>query len=235
MSIPDRERLICALDLPDPEGGRHLVEQLGEAVHFYKLGMEICTHEEGLRLADWLQERDKKVFIDLKLLDIPRSVAQAVRQLAQRGAFFCTVHDGGPEMLEAAVSHKGAMKILVVTSLTSHSPQDLRRLGFSAPLEELVMQRAARALEAGCDGVVLPGPELPGLRRNFGDALLAVTPGIRQGAGGDDQKRVLTAARAVEDGADYIVVGRPIREAPEPRAAAEALQQDIARALEKHG
>lgn len=235
MHISARERLICALDMPEPDSARRLVEQLGDTALFYKLGMEICTHPQGLSLIDWLQERGRKVFVDLKLLDVPRSVAAAVRQLRRLGVVFCTIHDGAAAMLEAAVAEKGPMKILMVSSLTSQDQEDVRQLGFAMPLEELVMARARRAQDAGCDGVIIPGPELRSLRENFGHELLAVTPGIRAVAGGDDQKRTLTAGGAVENGADYIVVGRPILEADDPAAAAEALQQSIAAALQKRG
>lgn len=228
--IPVAERLIFALDVPDPESARALVEQLGDAVQFYKIGLELCMHDGYFDLLDWLIARGKKVFCDLKFFDVPATVGSAVRQLAKRGAHFATVH-GNQAIMEAAGAAKGEhLKILAVTVLTSLDRGDLDDLGFKVDVGELVLSRARRALEAGCDGVVSSGLEAPKLREFIDHRLLVVTPGIRplDNRPEDDQKRVVTPTQAFENGADYIVVGRPIRNADDPRAAAQAIQREIA-------
>ena len=181
-------------------------------------------------LLDWLLARDKKVFCDLKFFDIPATVGSAVRQLKDRGASFVTVH-GNQSIMEAAAENKGAtLRVLAVTVLTSLDRGDLDDLGFDCDVEALVLSRARRALEAGCDGVIASGRELPALRAEIGPKLLVVTPGIRpvDNKPEGDQKRVVTVETAFRGGADYIVVGRPIRDAADPRAAAEAIQATIA-------
>jgi orotidine-5'-phosphate decarboxylase len=180
-------------------------------------------------LIEWLTKGGKRVFADLKFFDIPETVAAAVRGLRSRGVTFATVH-GNQAMLEAAGEVKGDVKILAVTVLTSLDQGDLDDLGFRCDVESLVLSRARRALEAGCDGVISSGMEAPVLKRELGDRLLVVTPGIRpvQNRPGDDQKRTVDVAQAFANGADYIVVGRPIRQAPDPRAAAQAMQATIA-------
>ncbi|RMF96437.1 MAG: orotidine-5'-phosphate decarboxylase [Gammaproteobacteria bacterium] len=226
------DRLIFALDLPEPEQARALVERLGPAVSFYKLGLELMMAGGYFELIDWLLERDKKVFVDLKFFDVPATVGRAVARLASRGVTFATVH-GNQGIMEAAAANKGALKILAVTVLTSLDRGDLEDLGFSCDVRELVLSRARRALEAGCDGVVASGLELPAMRAAIDRRLLVVTPGIRpvDNRPLDDQKRVVTPEQAFRDGADHIVVGRPIRDAADPRAAAEAIQTSIAAAL----
>lgn len=226
--IEPRDRLIFAMDVPDPAQARALAEQLGDAVRFYKLGLELMMSGGYFELLDWLVARDKKVFADLKFFDVPATVAAAVRQLAPRGATFVTVH-GNQGIMEAAAEAKGDLKVLAVTVLTSLDRGDLDDLGFACDVEALVISRARRALAAGCDGVVASGLELPALRRFLDQRLLVVTPGIRpvENRPADDQKRVVTVERAFRDGADYIVVGRPIRDARDPRAAAEAIQHTI--------
>lgn len=233
--IPARERLIFALDVPEASRARKLVEQLGDAVVFYKLGLELCMAGGYFELLDWLLEQDKKVFIDLKFFDVPETVGRAVSRLAQRGAHFATVH-GNQAMMEAAATHKGdSLKILAVTALTSLDRGDLDDLGFDCDVQSLVVSRARRALQAGCDGVVASGLELGGLRREASDKLIAVTPGIRpvDNRAIEDQKRKMSPAEAIRAGADYLVVGRPIRDAENPRAAAESIQNEIAAALQK--
>jgi orotidine-5'-phosphate decarboxylase len=181
-------------------------------------------------LIDWLTKKNNRVFADLKFFDIPETVAAAVRGLRNRGVTFATVH-GNQAMLEAAGESKGEVKILAVTVLTSLDQGDLDDLGFRCDVEKLVLSRARRALEAGCDGVIASGIEAPALRRELGERLLVVTPGIRpvQNRPIDDQKRTVDVAQAFANGADYIVVGRPIRQAADPRAAAQAIQETIAR------
>jgi orotidine-5'-phosphate decarboxylase len=222
--------LIFALDVPDLEGAKKLVGTLGDAVVFYKIGLELATSPHYFELLRWLVDHDKKVFTDLKLYDIPATVAAAVRQLAKSGASFLTVH-GDRGITSAAAAEKGErLKVLAVTVLTSIGPRDLETMGVSLPLESLVELRAREAVESGCDGVIASGLEAARLRAALGAAPLIVTPGIRPAgsAGGDDQRRVVTPTRAFESGADHIVVGRPIRDAADPRRAAAAIQDEIA-------
>ena len=224
-----RDRLIFALDVPDADAARKLVAELGDAVTFYKVGLELMAAGGYFELVDWLLARNKKVFADLKLFDVPATVGRSTSLLATRGVTFLTVH-GNQGIMEAAAEAKGQLKILAVTVLTSLDRGDLDDLGFACDVEALVLSRARRAFEAGCDGVVASGLELPAIRRAVDGRLLVVTPGIRpvENRPADDQKRVVTVEQAFGDGADYIVVGRPIRDAPEPRAAAEAIQHTIA-------
>lgn len=218
------------MDVPDCARARSLAEDLGDAVTFYKLGLELMMSGGYFELLQWLLERDKKVFADLKFFDIPATVGSAVRQLKDRGASFVTVH-GNQSIMEAAAENKGdELKVLAVTVLTSLDRGDLDDLGFDCDVEALVVSRARRALEAGCDGVISSGLEAPMLREKIDGRLLVVTPGIRpvDNKPSEDQKRVVTVEKAFSNGADYIVVGRPIRDAENPRAAAESMQQTIA-------
>ena len=233
--IPARERLIFALDVPDLDHARALVQTLGDSVEFYKLGLEFFLSGHYFELAAELQDQGKKIFADLKLFDIPATVAAAVRQLARHQVNFCTVH-GNDSMLRAAAEAKGDMQVLAVTALTSLDQGDLDDLGFQCDAGTLVLSRARRALEAGCDGVVSSGLEVPALRASVDHALITVCPGIRpifndEAPAEDDQHRVATPGSAISTGADYLVVGRPIRDAADPRSAAEAIQQQIAAAL----
>ena len=227
-AIPRRERLIAALDVPSAADARALVDRLGESVRFYKIGLELSTSGDYYELVDWLVKRGKRVFCDLKLYDIPETVRRAVANLRGRGVTFLTVHaDRG--VMGAAVTERGEIKVLAVTVLTSTGPADLAEMGYSGKLEDLVLARARAAVDTGCDGVIASGLEVARIREKFGAKLLAVTPGIRP-AGGDmgDQKRTVDVAQAFRNGADYIVVGRPIRDARDPAAAAEAIQSTIA-------
>jgi orotidine-5'-phosphate decarboxylase len=229
ISIPARERLIFAMDVPDADAARRLAEELGDAVVFYKLGLELFMSGGYFELLDWMVGRGKKVFVDLKFFDVPATVAAAVRNLTNRGVTFATVH-GNQGIMEAAAAAKGDVKILAVTVLTSLDRGDLDDLGFECDVEKLVLSRARRALEAGCDGVVSSGLEAKMLRDGVDEKLIVVTPGIRpvENRPADDQKRVVNVQQAFANGADYIVVGRPIRDAADPRAAAEAIQKTIA-------
>lgn len=232
-AIPNRERLIFALDVPDANTARALVTQLGDSVVFYKIGLELCMSTGFFSLLEWLKSEDKKVFVDLKFFDIPETVARAVGNLATRGADFCTVH-GNQAMMEAAAKAKsGSLKVLAVTALTSLDRGDMRDLGFRCDVTKLVLSRARRALAAGCDGVVSSGLEVKRLRREAPRELLVVTPGIRpvDNRSEGDQKRIMTPAAAIRAGADYLVVGRPIRDAADPRMSAYAIQVEIASAL----
>jgi orotidine-5'-phosphate decarboxylase len=226
--IDPADRLIFALDVPDAASARRLVETLGDAVSFYKIGLELFAAGGYFELVDWLVGRGKKVFADLKLFDVPETVAGAVRNLRRRPLTFVTVH-GNDGILRAACREKGDLKILAVTVLTSLDRGDLDELGFDVDVERLVLSRARRALELGCDGVISSGLEARALRESLGEKLLLVTPGIRpvENRPLDDQKRVVTVEEAFRGGADYIVVGRPIRQAPDPYRAAKAIQETI--------
>ena len=226
--IPCRERLIVALDFPSVIEAQKMVDALGDSIRFYKLGLELFMADGYFNFVDALTAQGKKVFVDLKFFDVPETVKRAVRQLNGKNISFVTVH-GNDAILEAACSTKGETKILAVTALTSLDEGDLRSLGFECEPTKLVLSRALRALTIGCDGVVSSGLEAPDLRRNFGDRLLIVTPGIRPVANIDDQKRAVSVERAFRNGADYIVVGRPIKNASNPQKAAEDIQQTIAR------
>lgn len=227
-AIPRHDRLIVALDVSNAAEARQLVESLGDSVSFYKIGLELFMAGGYFELIDWLTARGKKVFVDLKFFDVPETVRAAVRGLHNRGVTFATVH-GNQAILEAAGRDKGDVRILGVTVLTSLDRGDLDDLGFQCDVEKLVLSRARRALEAGCDGVVSSGLEAAVLKREIGGRLLVVTPGIRpvENRTADDQKRTVDVAQAFANGADYIVMGRPIRNAADPRAAALAVQKTI--------
>ena len=228
-TIPPEDRLIFALDVPTAEEARRLVLTLAEAVQFYKVGLELfLAGGASFDLIDWIVRQDKKVFLDLKLYDIPETVARAVRRLRERPVTFLTVHGDGA-ILEAACREKGDLKILAVTVLTSLDQAGLRELGFEGEVSDLVLSRARRARETGCDGVIASGQEARNLRDHLGEDLLIVTPGIRpsENRPADDQKRVMTIEGALRGGADYLVVGRPIRDAADPYEAALQIQGTI--------
>jgi orotidine-5'-phosphate decarboxylase len=230
-AIPPRERLIAALDVPDAAQARVLAERLGDAVTFYKIGLELFTAGGYFELLQWLRARGAKVFADLKLYDIPETVRRAVANLRTSGATFLTVH-AERSIMEAAAKEKGALRLLAVTVLTSFDRRNLVEMGYAGSVEDLVLQRARAALDAGCDGVIASGLEAPMIKAAFGARLLVVSPGVRPaGAAAADQKRTVDVAQAFANGADYIVVGRPIRDAADPRAAAQSMQAAIAAAL----
>jgi orotidine-5'-phosphate decarboxylase len=225
-----RDRLIVALDLPSVEAAEKAVEQLGDSVAFYKIGYQLAF-AHGLPLAETLVHSGKRVFLDLKLHDIGNTVAKGVESVARIGATFLTVH-AFPQTLKAAVeARKGSsLQILAVTVLTSYDDADLAAAGYDMTVPELVGARAAQAHDIGADGLVCSAAEATALRGQFSDMLL-VTPGIRP-AGADlgDQKRVMTPGEAVRAGVDYLVVGRPILAAADPKATAEAIVLEIAQA-----
>ena len=226
--IPPRERLIFALDVPTVEDANAMVERLGPSVEFYKIGLELFMAGGYFELMDSLISRGKKVFADLKFFDVPQTVGSAVKRLNGRGVTFATIH-GNDSIMRAAAEAKQDVKVLAVTVLTSLDAGDLHDLGFQCDPKQLVLSRARRALEIGCDGVVSSGLEVRDLRENVGDKLIVVTPGIRPVSNRvDDQKRTVNVKEAFENGTDYIVVGRPIKNAPDPRAAAEQIQETIA-------
>ena len=192
MSINNNDRLIFALDVPEVSRAKELVLELGNSVSFYKIGMELMMTGDYFNLLDWLVENEKKVFVDLKLFDVPATVSKAVKRLSQRGAYFTTIH-GNQSMMEAAAAEKGNLKVLAVTALTSLDQGDLDDMGFKCDVEELVTSRAKRALSSGCDGIVASGLELEHIRSEVDQKLLIVTPGIRpvENRKTDDQKRVV--------------------------------------------
>jgi orotidine-5'-phosphate decarboxylase len=223
------ERLIFAMDLPDCARARRLADELGDSVTFYKLGLELMMSGGYFELVEWLLARGKKIFADLKFFDIPATVGSAVRQLKDRGVSFVTVH-GNQSMMQAAAENKGDdLKVLAVTVLTSLDRGDLDDLGFECDVESLVLSRARRAFAAGCDGVISSGLEVAKLREHIDRRLVVVTPGIRplENRPIHDQKRIVTVTGAFTSGADYVVVGRPIRDAGNPREAAESFQNTI--------
>ena len=232
MVIDNKDRLIFALDVPEVDQAKQLVTELGDSVAFYKIGMELMMTGNYFSLLDWLVENDKKVFVDLKLFDVPATVSKALKRLSQRGAYFTTIH-GNQSMMEAAAAEKGNLKVLAVTALTSLDQGDLDDMGFKCDVEELVISRAKRALSSGCDGIVASGLELEHIRNEVDQKLLIVTPGIRpvENRPTDDQKRVVSVEQAFERGADYIVVGRPIQNADNPREAAELIQESISKSV----
>lgn len=233
-NVPRRERLILALDVSTPAEAQALVERLGDSVQFYKLGLQLFMAGGYFELLEWLTKRKKKVFVDLKFFDVPETVKKAVKQLQHRHATFATVH-GNDEMLRAAASEKGDTKILAVTVLTSLDEADMKALGFQTDIRSVVESRAQRALELNCDGVISSGLEASALREKLGDKLFIVMPGIRPGVNRpvDDQKRTVDVEEAFRNGADYIVVGRPILQAPDPKAVAEDIQARIAKIFPK--
>lgn len=230
--IPDRERLIHALDVASAARALARVDLLGDAVAFYKVGMELMAAGALFEVIDALARRDKHIFVDLKFLDIPATVAAAVRELASRPVSLCTVHAQHPAMLRAAAAAKGRMWLLGVTLLTSIDAAELHAEGIEAGAEALVLARARMAAQCGLDGVVASGREAQSIRAALGPELLIVCPGVRPaGDVGGDQKRTVDVAGAFARGADYIVVGRPIALAPDPRAAAASIQAQVAAAI----
>jgi orotidine-5'-phosphate decarboxylase len=226
-----RDRLIVALDVPSVAAASDLVEQLGDAVSFYKIGYQLA-YAGGLAFTETLIRANKRVFLDLKLHDIGNTVSKGVESVARLGATFLTVH-AYPQTMKAAVGARGSagLRILAVTVLTSYDDSDLAAAGYGVSVSALVAKRAAQARELGVDGLVCSAEEAAALRPVAGPGMVLVTPGIRPaGADVGDQKRVMTPARAIAAGADYLVVGRPIVEASDPRAAADAIVAEIAAA-----
>src|SRR5215470_15327052 len=228
-SIAPKDRLIVALDLPDVEAAEAMVARLGDSVAFYKIGYQLA-YAGGLRLVRQLADRDKKVFLDLKLHDIGNTVERGVECIAKLGATFLTVHAYPQTMRAAAEARAGTdLKILAVTVLTSYDDGDLHAAGYRLGVSDLVEARAQQAQVLGLDGLVCSAEEAAALRKLVGHQMRLVTPGIRPaGAASGDQKRIMTPARALAAGADYLVVGRPVLEAADPKAAAEAIQAEIA-------
>mgnify|MGYP000353733900 FL=1 len=225
-NINVEDRLIFALDVPEIDQAKNLVAELDNSVNFYKIGMELLMTGCYFDLLNWLIKQDKKVFVDLKFFDVPETVGRTIARLSAYGATFATIH-GNQALMEKAAQTKGDLKILAVTALTSLDRGDLDDLGFDCDVQDLVISRAKRAFEAGCDGVVSSGLEVPFLREFVDNKLIAVTPGIRPVANDDDQKRVVDVATAFKSGSDYIVVGRPIKNAENRYQAASDIQKII--------
>jgi len=235
-SILPRDRLIVALDLPDADAAEHMVVRLGDSVSFYKVGLQLI-YAGGISFAHNLAVAGKQVFLDAKLLDIDNTVAKAVESIVPLGMTFLTVH-AYPKAMRAAVAARGdaPLKLLGVTVLTSMDDSDLGEAGYATTAAELVAARASAARAAGMDGVVASPAEAAAVRRAVGPAIAIVTPGIRPaGASAGDQKRVATPEAAIRAGADYLVVGRPITAATDPKAAAESVVAEIEAAVSLRG
>jgi orotidine-5'-phosphate decarboxylase len=231
--IPVNERIILALDVDSPEQAKELVKKTESYLNFYKVGLQLFM-ASWFDIVDWLSARGHKVMVDLKFFDIPETVRLAVAQLNNRGVAFATIHGNDP-IIRAAVEAKDDLALLAVTVLTSFGQEDMLAMGMTQSIEDLVYFRARRALELGCDGVVSSGLEAKRLRDKLGAKLLIVTPGIRPGTNirdqQDDQQRIVTARQAIADGADYLVVGRPITKAPDPLEVINMLQEEIRQGL----
>jgi orotidine-5'-phosphate decarboxylase len=230
--IAPKDRLIVPLDVSSPEAAEAMVARLGDSVTFYKIGYQLA-YAGGLPLIGKLADKGKKVFADLKMHDIGNTVAKGIESIAKLGATFATVH-AYPQTMKAAVEGRGgsSLKILAVTVLTSYNDDDLHAAGYRLGVSELVEARAQQAQVLGIDGLVCSPEEVGALRKIVGHQMSLVTPGIRPtGTPTGDQKRVMTPARAIAAGADYLVVGRPILDASDPKAAADAIQAEIVQAL----
>jgi orotidine 5''-phosphate decarboxylase, subfamily 1 len=235
LPLAAHERLIFALDVPGKAQAIEWVERLGDAVSFYKIGMELLASGEYFDVLEELARRDKRVFVDLKFFDIPATVAGVIRRLSQWPVDYCTIHGWHPAMMEAAASaNTSDMRLLAVTVLTSMGRPDLAQMGIDREPVDVVVERALAAQAAGIDGVIASGQEAAPIRAATGAGFSIVCPGIRPGGpAGDDQQRTVGVARAFADGADAIVVGRPIRLAPDPQAAARAMQVEISQVFNK--
>ncbi len=231
--IPINERIILALDVENPDQAKELVRITESHISFYKVGLQLFM-ASWFEIVDWLAARGHKVMVDLKFFDIPETVKLAVAQLNNRGVTFATIHGNDP-IIRAAIEARGDLALLAVTVLTSFGQEDMEAMGMTKSIEDLVLFRAKRALELGCDGVVSSGLEAKKLRDRLGAKLLIVTPGIRPGTNilerQDDQQRIVTAKQAIADGADYLVVGRPISKAANPIEVISSLQEEIKQGL----
>ncbi|OEU56849.1 MAG: orotidine 5'-phosphate decarboxylase [Desulfobulbaceae bacterium S3730MH12] len=227
-SIPLNERIIIALDVEHPEQAKEIVKKCESHVGFYKVGLQLFM-ASWFETVDWIVNRGHKVMLDLKFFDIPETVKLAVEQVNNRGVSLATIHGNDP-IIRAAVTARGDVKLLAVTVLTSFGEEDMRAMGMTQSVEDLVFFRAKRAMELGCDGVVSSGLEVEKMRNKLGEKLLIVTPGIRLDPtpdSGDDQKRIVTAGMAIGNGASHLVVGRPITKAKDPIKVIELMQQEI--------
>lgn len=231
--IPLRERIIVALDVENPQQAKEMVIRCEPHTSYFKVGLQLFM-ADWFHTVAWIQDRGHNVMLDLKFFDIPETVKRAVEQLNNRGISLATIHGNQP-IISAAVEARGDLKLLAVTVLTSFEETDMRVMGMTGSIADLVYYRAKQAFELGCDGIVSSGFELPRVRAAFGESLITVTPGIRPGATvfgtEDDQKRVMTAGKAIALGADHLVVGRPITRAEDPLKVIEQMQEEISQVL----
>ena len=231
--IAINERIIFALDFADPDVALDWVRKLSGHIRFFKVGLQLFL-AGGWPAVDAIVNGGNKVMLDLKFFDIPETVYLSVQQLRDRGVTFATIHGNEP-IIEAAVKGKGNLKILAVTVLTSFDEKDMREMGFTGSVEDLVLIRARKALRLGCDGVVASALEAPSIRADIGGNFLVVTPGIRPGSNRDmekdDQKRVATAKQAILNGADHVVIGRPISTSSDPLKTISDIQKEIEEGL----
>jgi orotidine-5'-phosphate decarboxylase len=231
-NIPLNERIIVALDVDTPEEAKAIVRRCEAHTCYFKIGLQLFVGS-WFEMVDWLVDRGNKVMLDLKFFDIPETVKKAVGQVRERGVSLTTIH-GNDAIVRAAVEAKqeSDIKLLAITVLTSFGEEDMRAMGMTQSVADLVLFRARRALELGCDGVVSSGLEAEKLRKDLGEKLLIVTPGIRPGAnvqdGSDDQKRIVTAGIAIRNGASHVVVGRPITRSDDPVGVIMKMQEEIA-------
>lgn len=226
------ERIIFALDVPNPDEAKQWVKKLDGDIKFFKVGLELFL-AGWWDIVDFIIGRGNKVMLDLKFFDIPETVHLAIQQVKDRGVTFATIH-GNDAIIKAAVSDKGDVKVLAVTVLTSFDESDMRQMGLTGSVEDLVLIRGKKALSLGCDGVVSSALEAKPLRDGLGNNFLVVTPGIRPESsvpGEDDQKRIATARKAIINGADHVVIGRPIRSSPDPISTIKKLQDEILQGL----
>lgn len=228
-TIPLNERIIVALDVDHPDKAKEMVKKCESHIGYYKVGLQLFMGS-WFETVDWIVDRGHKVMLDLKFFDIPETVKLAVEQVNSRGVSLATIHGNDP-IIRAALEARGDMKLLAVTVLTSFGEEDMRAMGMTQSVADLVLYRARRALELGCDGVVSSGLEAEKLRKDLGEKMLIVTPGIRPGANvtddSDDQKRIVTAGTAIGTGASHVVVGRPITKAADPIKVIEQMQEEI--------
>lgn len=227
-SIEIKKRIIFALDFSNPEEAKNWVRKVDGEIKFFKVGLELFL-AGWWDIVDFIVQRGNQVMVDLKFFDIPETVHLAVQQLRDKGVTFATIHGNAP-IITAANSNKGELKILAVTVLTSFDESDMKAMGFSGSVEDLVLIRSEKALNLGCDGVVASPMEAQPLRDKLGSNFLIVTPGIRPDFSvieEDDQKRIATAQQAIISGADHVVIGRPIRQASDPISTIKKLQEDI--------
>lgn len=228
--MQSNDKLILALDVPDFVAAKNLIEELGDEISFYKIGLELMMSGDYFPLIDFLKNRQKKIFADLKLYDISQTVGRAVKNLASHEIDLLTIHSASHRIMEQAAQNKGRMQVIAVTVLTNLDQKDLREMGFdpSISLEELVLKKAALTLKSGLDGVVASGVEAKNLRQNLGKDFLIISPGIRlEAVAGDDQKQVCDVKTALENGSSHLVVGRPITRADSPKAAAKLFKKFI--------
>ncbi|MCK5323430.1 MAG: orotidine-5'-phosphate decarboxylase [Desulfobulbaceae bacterium] len=228
-NIPLNERIIFALDFSSTDEAKQWVRRVESHIKFYKVGLQLFL-AGWFPIIEWIIDRGHKVMVDLKFFDVPETVKLAVEQLQNRGITFATIHGNDP-IVRAAVKEKGDLKLLAVTVLTSFGENDMKEMGLQCSVEDLVFHRAKQALDIGCDGVVSSGLEAARLRERLGEKFLIITPGIRPGKNievkEDDQVRIMTAEKAIKNGADHVVIGRPIKTSKDPVALIKSIQKNI--------